>query len=218
MKESPFNVTSRRNMEDTVSARTFNMIIGGITLYGLLTNAIMVVMCHEFAMSLNPWTLIIGYFVSCIVGTIMTNSKSPAVSFVGYNLIVIPIGLILSICVPTYNIYNIAAAAVATGAVTLLMMVLAAAKPDFFLGMGRTLFIALCFGIIAEIISMFFGYGGDIFNWAFVIIFSLYIGFDWSRAQVMSKTLDNAVDAAVQIYLDIINLFIRLLKIMGKKK
>ena len=49
-------------------------------------------------------------------------------------------------------------------------------------------------------------------------IFSLYIGFDWSRAQVMSKTLDNAVDAAVQIYLDIINLFIRLLKIMGKKK
>ena len=33
MKESPFNVTSRRNMEDTVSARTFNMIIGGITLY-----------------------------------------------------------------------------------------------------------------------------------------------------------------------------------------
>ena len=52
MRESPFNVASRRNMEDTVSARTFNMIIGGITLYGLLTNAIMVVMCHEFAMSL----------------------------------------------------------------------------------------------------------------------------------------------------------------------
>ena len=130
----------------------------------------------------------------------------------------ITLEVLLAVCVPTYNVANIISAAVCTGAVTALMMVLASAKPDLFLGLGRTLFIALIVSLIVEIIATLLGYGGDIFNWIFVIIFSGYIGVDWSRAQVMSKTVDNAVDAAVQIYLDIINLFIRLLEIIGKKK
>ena len=218
MKESPFKSIERRQMTDEISARTYNMIIGGITLYGLLVNAIMVATCHEFAASINPLVMIIGYFICCIVGAIITNSKSPVMSFIGYNLIVVPVGLLLAVCVPTYNVANIISAAVCTGAVTALMMVLASAKPDLFLGLGRTLFIALIVSLIVEIIATLLGYGGDIFNWIFVIIFSGYIGVDWSRAQVMSKTVDNAVDAAVQIYLDIINLFIRLLEIIGKKK
>ena len=34
---------------------------------------------------------------------------------------------------------------------------------------------------------------------------------DWAKAQEKPKTLDNAVDSAVDLYLDIINLFVRLL-------
>ena len=66
MKESPFKSTERRQMTDEISARTYNMIIGGITLYGLLVNAIMVATCHEFAASINPLVMIIGYFICCI--------------------------------------------------------------------------------------------------------------------------------------------------------
>jgi FtsH-binding integral membrane protein len=43
------------------------------------------------------------------------------------------------------------------------------------------------------------------------------MGFDWYRAQAYPKTVDNAIDSAVDLYLDIINLFIRLLEIFGKK-
>lgn len=48
-------------------------------------------------------------------------------------------------------------------------------------------------------------------------IFSLYIGYDWVKAQMYVKTVDNAVDSALDIYLDIINLFLQLLRILGSK-
>ena len=49
-----------------------------------------------------------------------------------------------------------------------------------------------------------------------VLIFCCYIGFDISLAKSRPKTLDNAVDSACGLYLDIINLFIRLLAIFGR--
>ena len=65
---------------------------------------------------------------------------------------------------------------------------------------------------------MIIGYSGNLFNWFFVIIFSLYIAHDFSVAQMYPKTIDNAVDSALDIYLDIINLFIRILSIIARSK
>ena len=48
-------------------------------------------------------------------------------------------------------------------------------------------------------------------------VFSLYIGFDVWRSQQFPKTVDNAVDCALDIYLDLANLFIRLLSILARK-
>ena len=55
-------------------------------------------------------------------------------------------------------------------------------------------------------------------DWIAAGLFSLYIGYDVYRSQQFAKTVDNAVDCALDIYLDIANLFIRLLSIMGKKR
>jgi FtsH-binding integral membrane protein len=49
-------------------------------------------------------------------------------------------------------------------------------------------------------------------------IFSLYIGYDMYRASVIERNIDNAVDVALSLYLDIINLFLEILKILGKNK
>ena len=48
-------------------------------------------------------------------------------------------------------------------------------------------------------------------DWLVALLFCGYIGYDWAKAQEKRKTLDNAVDSAVDLYLDIINLFVRLL-------
>ena len=51
-----------------------------------------------------------------------------------------------------------------------------------------------------------------------LMFFLGYIGFDWSRANSIPKTLDNAVDSAASLYMDIINLFLRILRIMGRRQ
>ena len=51
-----------------------------------------------------------------------------------------------------------------------------------------------------------------------VLLFCGYVGFDWAKAQQYPKTLDNAVDSAADIYVDIIYLFLRILSILSKSK
>ena len=54
--------------------------------------------------------------------------------------------------------------------------------------------------------------------WDFIValIFCGYIGYDWAEAQTKERTLDNAVDSVVDLYLDIVNLFLRILSSSSK--
>jgi FtsH-binding integral membrane protein len=204
---------------DTMSVRTYNIALGILVLYGFIVNAIIVSVADDFFLRISPVVFLIGYFISALIGCILSAvSSNPFVSFVGYNFVVVPIGALLSICLRAYELGDVFSAIAVTGFVVAVMLLWAIIMPNFFAGMGRTLFFSLLIGIIAEFVAHLMGYGGDIFNWFFVIIFSLYIGYDWCKAQSYSKTLDNAVDSALDIYLDIINLFIRILEIMGKSK
>ena len=65
--------------------------------------------------------------------------------------------------------------------------------------------------------GLFFHLRLGVMDYIMVLIFSGYVGYDWSKAQIFPKTLDNAIDSAADIYVDIVNLFIRILRIMGKK-
>ena len=134
-------------------------------------------------MNINPIIFLIGYFILAIAGSIIvTTSNTPIFSFIGYNMICIPIGGLLAICIPEYPIDAILAAIAATTFVTVVMMFLGVTFPKFFSKLGIVLLISLIVGLIAEVIAMILGYGGDLFNWLFVIIFSLYIGYDWHKA------------------------------------
>ena len=55
-------------------------------------------------------------------------------------------------------------------------------------------------------------------DWIAAGLFSLYIGYDIYRSQNYPKTLDNAVDSALDIYMDIANLFVRVLQILGNSR
>ena len=64
----------------------------------------------------------------------------------------------------------------------------------------------------------FLGYTGHVIDYAVVALFSLYIGYDWYCSQRYAATPYNAISCATDLYLDIINIFVRLLAILGKKK
>ena len=81
----------------------------------------------------------------------------------------------------------------------------------------RFLFVALIALVIASIIEMFLRSNLLIVSYIAALIFSLYIGYDIYRAQRTEPTLDKAIDSALSVYLDIINLFMRILSITGSK-
>jgi FtsH-binding integral membrane protein len=208
------------NPNDIISARLYNLIIGLTLLWGFGVNYFMVqTIPIETVMAIPYMALIIGYFVSAFIGiTLYTSSDKPLVSFIGYNMVVIPIGILLVPILYQYDQFIIQRALAATGAVTATMMMLGAAHPAFFLSLGRVLGLALILAILFELGMMFFGGGAPQFmDWIVAIIFCGYIGYDWARANMIPKTVDNAIDSAASLYLDIINLFLRILSILGRR-
>lgn len=139
-------------------------------------------------------------------------SDNPIVSFAGYNLVVIPVGVVLSIALEDYYIDSIIYAFVITTCITFILIIIASIKPEIFESFGYVLGICLTSVIIIEVIMMFvLPDTPKIWDVIVALLFCGYIGYDWAQAQSKDRTVDNAVDAAVDLYLDIINLFLRVL-------
>ena len=211
--------------EQEVSASTYNMVIGGVLAYGFIINCLMVALCSDaiYSLASNPIMFYIFYFAMIVVGSLMVNgSKNPVISFIGYNLIVIPLGFVLSIIITGFASIGytsiIATAFGITAVVTLAMMAVSSAFPNFFLSLGRTLGITLLITIVVELVMMFLGANLGIIDYVVVLIFCGYIGYDWARANACAKTIDNAVDSAAELYVDIVNLFIRILSILARSR
>ena len=204
---------------EIISDRSYNLVLGGTVFYGLLMN---VIICKVFGEKVLDWIiqsstnmiiLLVGYFVFALIGTLIAHkSANPAISFLGYNLVSVTVSGYLSAGMDQVVFQAI----VITAITTFVMLALSCAFPTFFQGLGKILFCALIGLVVAELIALLiFRSSHDIFAWAGAAIFSLYIGYDYSKAQMYPKTLDNAVDCAVDLYLDIINLFLRILRILG---
>lgn len=216
------NVFSRTEIDgDIVSDSTYNAVIGVVLCWGFLVNWLIVKYVDTATLvGIDFRLFLLGYFASCFLGVYLFNSsKDPAVSFVGYNFVVVPFGLVVNMIVSRYEPALVLEAIRITAMVTITMMSLGAAFPKFFEKIHTTLAIALLAVIIIELVQIFILHIETTWtDWIVVTIFCGYIGYDWGRANQIPKTVDNAVDSAAAIYMDIINLFIRILRILGRKK
>jgi FtsH-binding integral membrane protein len=221
MENTVFSRTEYESTGQRISLNLYNCLIGLVLCWGFLVNWLMVkTIPYESIASINPIVLIIGYFASCFFGIFLfSRSEAPIVSFIGYNFVVVPFGLIINLIVHQYDPSLVVDAIRVTGLVTLFMMVLGSAFPLFFDRIGAALTIALIAVIIVELVEIFvFKIHHGAIDWIVVIIFCGYIGYDWGRANRIPKTVDNAVDSAASLYIDIINLFLRILRIMGRRR
>ena len=221
MENNVFNRTSYDSPGSEISTHLYTLVIGLVLCWGFLINWIMVEnIPYETVVSINPWLFFLGYLASCFFGiALFTKSDSAIISFIGYNFIVVPFGLIINLVVHQYDPDLVLSAIRVTGLVTGVMMILGTLFPKFFEKIAGALTIALIAVIIIEVIEVFiFKIHHGILDWIVATIFCGYIGFDWSRANSIPKTLDNAVDSAAALYMDIINLFLRILRIMGRRR
>ncbi|AEG09466.1 hypothetical protein G3496_16205 [Shewanella baltica] len=219
--DSENSVFDRMTTDDPiVGAGMYNLVIGLTLIWGFAVNYWMVTNIDPEAIaSVNPWIFFIGYFASCFFGIyLFQKSSNPVVSFIGYNFVVVPFGLIINMVVSQYDPELVTEAIRITGLVTIAMMCLGTLFPAFFQKISGALAIALVLVIVVELIEVFiFNTHHGILDWIVVLIFCGYIGYDWGRANQIPKTIDNAIDSAAALYMDIINLFLRILRILGRK-
>lgn len=195
-------------MYKELSNKQYNIVIGLILLWGFAVNAIMSAFFPHMFAAWNPTAVLIGYFVIAIAGICMSEfSDNPIISFIGYNLVVLPVGVVLSISLQDYLMSTIVETFILTTLITLLMIVISSIEPEIFDSMGITLFICLSGVVVIELLMMITGFGTpQWWDWLVSLLFCGYIGYDWSKAQQERKTLDNAVDSAVGLYLDLTSL------------
>ena len=198
----------------------YNFVIGLVLVWGILIDCVMAAYFTPAILQLNYLAVLIIYLIGSLGCTyIVYKSDNPAVSFLGFTGLAVCMGLLLTFYVSAYDVASVSQAFMATGIVTIVMVIGATLFPAFFRKLGGGLTIALIASIIVELIAgLIFRLNLTFMDYAIVLIFCGYIGFDWSRAQAYPKTLDNAIDSAADIYVDVVNVFIRILSILGKKK
>lgn len=200
-----------------LSARTYNLILGGTLTWGFLINAVICLFFSDAVFAIPPTVLLFGYLISAVVGVTMSaRSSSPVVSFIGYNLVVLPLGAVLTVLVSAYDADVVLLTMLVTTIVVLGITVLSSLFPRFFLSMASTLGITLLLVLIANFVCALIGLAPAWLDWVVTLLFCGYIGFDYARAQTKLRTVDNAIDSACELYVDIVNVFIRLLAIMSR--
>ena len=201
-----------------LSDRAFYLLIGAALLFGFFVNALEVMFLTDFFLSWNPTVFLIVYLVMVIVGCIMSVwSRNPVISFIGYCMVVLPLGAVLSIYLPAFTYKTITSAFLVTTFLSLFMIILALVYPRVFNSIFALLGIAVLVALIYQIVAIFTGFGNNTWvDWLIVLLFSAYVGFDVSLARVRPRTVNNAVASACAIYMDLIYIFIRLVAIFGR--
>ena len=208
-----------------LSPAIYNLAIGLPLAWGFLVNYLIVKNVEPSSLQAIPFLpFILGFFACSMAGVYLFNkSDKPAVSFLGYNLVVLPFGLVVALVVSRYagERYDglVLEAVQTTGFVTLVMMMLGSIFPRFFQKIIGALTIALIAVILVEVLGRWlFEWEHGAIDWIVAVIFCGYIGYDWGRANAIPKTLDNAIDSAAALYMDIINLFLRIMRIMARRR
>lgn len=206
--------------EEIISTKTYNTVMGAVVLEGLIVNYIICLMGINVYESMNPLAFIIGYFIFAFAGIMISKvSKNPFISFVGYNMLVLPMGLSVSAVVEGYGGISsdvVRNAFLLTAIITFVMIGFSMLFEDFFAKIGGVLMAGLLGALLAGGVAMLMGMDLGAISFFVAILFAFYIGYDFYRSQQFEKTYDNAVDCAVDIYLDIINLFLRIVRILGR--
>lgn len=216
------DVFSRTSVDgEILSDGLYNLTMGLVLCWGFLVNWWMVKNIPAAVITgIDIRLFLLGYFASCFFGVYLFNkSVNPIVSFIGYNFVVVPFGFVINVVVARYDASLVLEAMRITGTVTLGMMVLGSMFPAFFRRIHTALTVSLLLVIIVELVDVFILHKQHgIIDYVVVVIFCGYVGYDWGRANAIPKTLDNAVDSAAALYMDIINLFLRILKILGRRR
>lgn len=172
--------------------------------------------------------LIIAELGMVLAFTFLVNRVSPTVAallFVSYAAMN---GLTLSVIFLVYTASSIASSFFITAGMFGAMSVYGAVTQRDLTSVGSFAFMGLIGVIIASVVNLFLRSDGMgwIISFCAVIVFTLLTAYDTQRAKAMGKyfTSDSAesrkaaISMALTLYLDLINLFLNMLRLFGGRR
>ncbi len=171
------------------------------------------------------WGFFLGILAVAIAGCyVALNNDKPLVSTIGFVMVAGPFGLMLGPVVAMYTTSSVVQILAATTLFVVVLGIVGALIPDNLASWGTTLSGALLLLLAGYVIVPFLAMIGmdvgrafTLLDWIGLIVFGGLIIFDLNRALMLPYTLDNAIDSAMAVYLDFINVFIRLLSLYGEE-
>ena len=214
-----------------------NRYILNTYLYIILTMniiALQVLIMKYYKIKFNPnILLVLGIFILSIICIISLHKISPTQMILKHSVWLLFIFLLGLIYYPMYLIYSNKQGIIMSSILTTLVLFLglslvAYIKPELIsLSWGPVLFVLLCSGLIMEIIVKLLSSeeyitsrSFKIMSYFFIGLFMMYILYDTKRLQINAKNcvVADYISESLKLFLDIWNIFIRLLSLKGGNK
>ena len=208
-----------------LSLRAYSLTLTGLVLVGFLVMGFCASLFGNLSFLINvAYNYGLYMFVSLaasIVGIVMMGralkSQSVALSLVGYALFVGSFGFTASLALLAYDMQTISTAFLATAGIVVVFACLGVAFPSVFERAVGVLSVALLALILVQVVMLFMGVDQTWVDFAVIVVFCGFIGYDFHQAMYMEPTLVNAVFAASNLFLDILNVVLRVLAIFGRR-
>lgn len=203
----------------SMSVRLYIILLSLFTSFGLAVSAITAILTY----GIKPgWIFSIGFIALSFIGVFMATSKDSIVSFIGYLMMTIGLGAITGPYIALYTTASVIQIFLLTLGVTLAIGIIGAIVPfsvshwGGFLLTGLLVLIFAQFGtIILTLVGVNVSVTMTVLDWIGVFLFSLYIFYDMNQAMRASYSAENAMRFAISIYLNVMNLFLRLVSLFG---
>lgn len=210
----------KRTGADTISARAFWAVLALFVCYGVGIAA----WGTRVAMSMDyhptgTGLLVLGLGIPIAGIFLASRTENAVLAFIGLTMVCLPEGYVMGPYLNHYSPDVVFNACLLTLFVTGVMGGAGIVFPSVFSNIGGALFTALCSLLVIRILQLFVPALAHLtlIDWLAAGLFSLYIGYDMWRASQIPHTVKNAIDVAIAIYLDMVNLFLSILRIFGSK-
>ena len=223
--DSPF-VERSRSRGRLLSARAYNALLAGLILVSFLimgacanyasTPGFMLAVAQNGLAALV--VTLVGTFGGLIAMGIGRSKESLGLSLAGYVAFTLTFGFTTSLALAQYSIQDISTALLATAGIVAVFGAAGLAFPRFFAKIQGVLMVALLALIVVEAVMFFMGVSQTVTDMVVIVVFCGFIGYDVYCASSDAPTVTNALWYAITMFLDIVNVFLRLLSIFGNRE
>lgn len=217
----------QRNMGATLDRRMYNALTYGIVTlcfavtYGMY-NFVQGGGLRLFS-SVNPILLLGIYLGGTFGGIIVMNMgksrENVTLSAVGLTVFTLTFGGSLSLMLTRYTSTTISYAFAITACISGIFLIAGVLFPSFFASMGRVLLIGLLALIVVEAVAVLILHVNQTaFDYITILLFCGFLGYDSYLMSADAPTVPNAIFYAANIYIDIVNVLIRVLSILNRDR